>query len=279
MFRSRLHTRLVGATALVLAAACASDDATGPSATQVQMMSADLALNTGQSVASDVAVWRSNEGAVGGGFGGAGAPPGGSCTTSGNTVTCTGGREGAFTVTRSFSFFDASGAAMGAYDSLLTGRIDFATTISGSFSGTTPRGETVTGSENRSRAMSVSGLAGQETQRTWNGTGSGTHEATITGDRGTRRYRATGSDTTTNVVWVVAPTRGAYPASGTTVRRVTQTQTLEGDQTVSRTITRRVQVTFNGTAQVPMQVSLDGPRGTVERSCTLDLAARTVSCN
>ena len=275
MSRSRLQPRLAAIPLLVLAAACSSDGAPlAPSAADAAAINADVAVTSGASVASDVAVWMGNEAAVSGGFAGAGAPSAGTCTRSGNTTTCTGGRDGALTVTRTVSFFDASGAAQQQYDASTTARIDFATQVSGTTSGAQS-----TNTISRARSMSVTGLAGSETQRTWNGTGTATTQSTFTAQAGTRTHQMVEDDTTTNVVWVVAPTRGAYPASGTIVRRIAVHTTFTGQRSGTFNAERRVQVTFNGTAQVQLEVSAVTPRGTTrELSCTLDLSTRTTTC-
>jgi hypothetical protein len=279
MSSSRPHTRFAARTAaltlLALVAAC-SDGAGPTTATPADAarLNADVAVTTGAGIASDVAVWGGNEAAVSDGFARAGSPSAGSCTRSGNVTTCTGGRDGSLAVTRTVSFFDAAGAAQQAYNATTTARIDFGVQVSGSASG-----DRFTSTVNRVRSQSVTGLAGAETQRTWNGTGSGTTASTFTGAAGSRTVTTVETDTTTNVVWIVAPTRGQYPASGTVVRRMNVTTTLVGDRSATYTAARRVQVTFNGTAQVPLEVSTVTPRGTTRAlTCRLDLSTRAVTC-
>lgn len=276
MSRSRLHSRLAATSLLVLAVACGDDaDPAGPSTADAATMNADVAAAAGAGIASDLAVWAGSEAAVSPAFGPPGAPAGGTCTRSGNTTTCTGGRESTLEVTRTVRFFDAAGAGQPQYDAAATARIEIGVQVTGSASG-----PDFTGSVQRTRALTVSGLAGSETQRTWNGTGTATVQNTVTSDRGTREHRMVEADTTTDVVWVVAPTRAAYPASGTVVRNVAMTTTFSGERSGTFTATRRVQVTFNGTAQVPMQVQAVTRRGTtVVLTCQLDLAARAVVCN
>jgi hypothetical protein len=279
MYSSRTNARIAASiaalTLVALVAACS--DGTGPAtptAADAARLNADVAATTGAGIASDVAVWGSNEAAVSDAFARAGAPSAGTCTRSGNVTTCTGGRDGTLEITRTVAFFDAAGAAQQAYDASTTARIDFAVQVSG-----TTSGDRFTSTVNRSRAQSVTGLAGAETQRTWNGTGSGTTTNTFTGAAGSRTVTAVETDTTTNVVWVVAPTRAPYPASGTVVRRMNVTTTLVGDRSATYTAARRVQVTFNGTAQVPLEVSTVTPRGTTRAlSCQLDLSTRAVTC-
>ena len=275
MSRRTLHSRLATVSLLVLAAACdRGSDPVGPAGADASAINADVAAATGANIASDIAVWAGNEAAASTSFGRTDAPAPGTCTRNGTTTNCTGGREGTLNVVRSVKFFDAAGAAQQQYDATTTARIEFGVQVTGSV--TTPE---FNSTMERARSSTVSGLAGAETERTWNGTGTSTTHSVFTGDRGTRTHDLVESDTTTNVVWVVAPTRGAYPASGTIVRRVAVSSTITGDRTASYTALRRVQVTFNGTAQVPLVVSAVTRRGTtIEATCQLNLATRRVVC-
>ena len=277
MSRSRLHVRLATLSLLALAAACSEDDAgpAAPTGANASAMNRDVASATGAGIASDVAVWTGSEAAVSAAFGPAGAPASGTCTRDGNTVRCTEGREGTLNVARTVTFFDAAGATQPQYDASTTARIDIAVLVRG-----TTSGPQFSSTVNRGRSLSITGLAGAETQRTWNGTGTSTVRSTFTGDLGTREHRMVENDTTTDVVWVVAPARSPYPASGTIVRNVSVNTTFTGERSGTFSAHRRVLVTFNGTAQVPMQVEAVGRRGnTVVLTCQLDLSTRTVSCN
>lgn len=280
---TRPHTRLAGgmlasplaATLLVLAACSDGTGPRAPSPADAARLNADVAAVTGAAIASDLAVWAGNEAAASAAFAGAGAPSAGSCTRSGGVTTCTGGREGTLQVTRTVAFFDAAGVAQQGYDATTTARIDFGVDVAGSTTGTQ-----FSSTVDRERSLSLTGLAGAESQRTWNGTGSATVTNTFTGTAGTRTVRIVESDTTTNVTWVVSPTRAAFPASGTVVRRMNATTTLAGDRSATYTAERRVMVTFNGTARVPLEVSAVTRRGTsVALTCQLDLSTRAVACN
>lgn len=273
------HRRLAAgmlAALLALTAACSDGDGpTTPTPADAARLDADVAAATGATIASDLALWSGNEAAVSSGFAGAGAPSAGTCTRDGNVTTCTGGREGTLQVTRTVGFFDAGGTPQASYDAVTTARIDFGVQVTGSTSG----GQ-FSSTVDRTRALTVSGLAGSESQRTWNGTGSATVTNVFTGTAGTRTVRIVESDTTSGVTWIVAPTRGAYPASGTVVRRMNVTTTLAGARSATWTAQRRVQVTFNGTARVPLEVSSITPRGTsVTLACQLDLSTRALACN
>lgn len=272
---ARSTLRLAGASLVALAlAACGSDTTApvAPSGADAQAITGDVAVATGANIASDVAGWTADEGAAS--FAGSSSSAAGSCTRSGNTVTCTGGRDGNLTLTRTLTFYDAAGAQQQQYDASTTARVNVAAQVSGSYSG--PQ---YTATVQRIRNLSITGLEGSETQRTRNGTGTSTVQSTFTGANVTRTHRMDAADTTTDVVWVVSPSRAQYPASGTVTRNVVVKTTITGDRTGSFTATRRIQVTFNGTAQVPLQVQAVTRRGTtVEASCTLDLSTRAVTC-
>ena len=125
------------------------------------------------------------------------------------------------------------------------------------------------------RDYTVSGLAGAETSRTWNGTGTSADTASHGGERGTRTYVSTGSHVATNVVFLVPRSAGRWPQSGTIERTVAGSATVTpvGEAPRTRAFARTVRVTFDGDATAA--VSVTGPDGT--RTCTLDLATRQVA--
>jgi hypothetical protein len=273
MSRSRLHSRLIVPVLLAAVAACSDDEPPTMSSGDALTADVDVATATGAAIASDVAVWAGSEAAVAAGFAGAGAPPAGNCSRTGSTTTCTDGREGTLTVRRTVEFFDAAGAAQAQYDAATTASIDIGVRARGTVSG--PR---YTSSVVRSSELTISGLAGAETQRTWNGSGAAAVQSTFTGEQVTREHQMTESDTTTDVVWTVSP-RAPWPASGTVVHRIALRTRLSGARTGTFAGARRVQVTFNGTSRVPMEVQSVARGGTrVVLSCQLDLEARTVTC-
>lgn len=268
--------RLAAAALLLLAVAACSDDegVAAPSAVDNAAINQDVAAATGANIAGDIVAYAADESAVSASFAGAGAAGAGTCTRSGSTVTCTGARDGNLTITRTATFFDAAGATQADYDAATTARIDIAAQVTGSYEGPQYRATL-----QRIRSVSITGLAGAETQRTRNGTGTATVQSTFTGTNVTRTHRMDVADTTANLVWAVNP-RGQYPLSGTVTRNAVVRTTITGDRSGSFTATRRVQVTFNGTAQVPLVVQAVTRRGTtIEATCQLDLAARTVACN
>ena len=275
MPRSRLHRHVAVVTMLLAAVACSNDEAPSePRGLDAAAIDADIATTAGASIASDVAVLMGNEASVATGFGATGAVGSPNCTRDGNVTTCTGGRDGTLEVTRNVRYFDAAGATQPQYDATTTARIDFGVRVAGTMSG-----PSFSGTVDRSSIMHVTGLAGSETQRTWNGVGTASERGTFTGPDATRTHEMVASDTTTDVTWVVAPTRAQYPASGSVVRRIAVRTTISGTRSGTFSAARRVEVTFNGTAQVPLTVSAVARGGTtVTRTCQLDLAARSLAC-
>jgi len=153
------------------------------------------------------------------------------------------GAEGSVerTVTRDRTFFDATGAEMDRYDPLLTASIVTVTETSGAAS----RGPLELTLE-RERTTTVTGLEGEETERTFNGSGSQSRTRVVTTDEfGTRSYDLSGTSATVDVIRAVDRIAQPWPLSGTITRSITVeiTNGPNGDETRSTTIT----VTFNGT--------------------------------
>lgn len=266
-----LSTRrlVVGATALFVVTACSDSTASNPAVNNNEA-TLDLAITAGDAIATDVGLLVAGE-ADGMTFTTSAqrsdAPLHSTtgCSLVDGRRVCTGTTDAGLTITRSFAFYDATDAIQTTFDPATTAKINFQMSLSGTV--TRPHG---TATITRERNMTLSGLAGAETQRTWNGTGAGTENSTATGDRGTRTYVGATKDTTTNVVFTLPRSEHPFPASGTIMHRIDGTATFEGAQSGTRTITRRAVVTFNGTAIVPLQVG--------ERSCTLNLTTKTVTC-
>ncbi len=143
------------------------------------------------------------------------------------------------TSTRTYAFFDASGTAQQAYDAAATASIRFTHAASGS---NTDRGMTHT--MQNSRTLTESGMAGAETARTWNGTGSATLH-----DEGTFRDGASGtvdvtmSETVSDVVVPEPRTATSWPLSGSITRHVVRVSTVS---TIPNEDVTSV-LTFNGT--------------------------------
>ena len=163
------------------------------------------------------------------------------------------GRLSDYEVSRSVTFYDGDDppGEMLAYDPLLTASINMVFEMSGSRARETDRG-TLTHTISRMRDMTVSGLLGTETERTWNGTGSSAKNSSIVSDAtGDRSYSFSASSIITNVV-IPVPRGSGWPLSGTIERTVTA-EWVVGDEVRERM--RTVLVEFNGTHLVPITVN------------------------
>jgi hypothetical protein len=179
-------------------------------------------------------------------------------------------RGGSLTFSRTVTFFDASGAVQTAYDGQTTARIKTETSVSG----TTPTRDGGTATINRTGLMNVTGLEGTETTRTLNGSEQGTVNITGTGAGGAAfTINTTLNDTTVNLV-VPVPVRfrdGGFPLSGIRTHATT-TVTTRGSET--KTDTRSRKETFNGTAIVQVELTING----VTQNCTMNLETHRSNC-
>lgn len=154
-----------------------------------------------------------------------------------------------FTRSRVVTFYDADGVEQGAYDPLTTASIHTVLTVSGDVTR-----EGFSWSMDRTRDMWVTGLEGEETQRTWNGDGSDQKSrARVMDVDQTRTYEMSGTLLVEDVVRALPRIENPWPLSGTITRNLTieVVNGANGDET----ITREVIVTFNGTQFVTLTVN------------------------
>ena len=155
-----------------------------------------------------------------------------------------GGRHGVgelLSGTRTETFYDASGVEQESYDELTTASIHFESEVSGDVA----RDEW-TATIHRLRDMTISGMEGEETHRTWNGSGEEdiTRSRNIDEDGTVRTSEMSGSFTYSNVVVPVPGSETRYPISGTITRSMTGSVVNgpDGDETRAANIT----ITFDG---------------------------------
>ena len=161
---------------------------------------------------------------------------------------------------RTVTFYDESDTEQEAFDELLTASIHVATIVEGGIDR-----DAFSASVRRARDMWVTGLAGEEITRTWNGSGSSDISRTrITDDAGTRSYELDADATVEEVVRAVDREAQPWPLSGTITREVTVTIVNGPNGDVTRE--RMTVLTFNGTQFAILTV--DGEEFEV------DLAAR-----
>lgn len=266
--RSRSSAFIASLVAVALVA-CSDPQAPRPSVTEDEI-TLDLAASAGEAIATDIGLLIGGE-LDGMTFTGPSAEltgprgPGGCEREADGRRRCAGGVEGSLTHERTFSFYDAAGTLQANFDALTTASINMQMTVSG-----TVTRERSTATVLRERDVTLSGLAGEETERIWNGTGAGSHNSVHSGERGTRTQEMSSNDTTTNVVFALPREENRWPKSGTIVNNMSATITFTGARSETKNISRRAMVTFNGTSVVPLQV------GT--KSCTLNLETRQVTC-
>jgi hypothetical protein len=149
---------------------------------------------------------------------------------------------------RVVTFYDEGGAVMDEFDPLLTERVEIDVDIEGSL-----ERPMWTGQVERHRDIIVSGLLGDETERTWNGTGSDEHSAVRVLDEGDMERSFEGQATIEDVVVAVPRSENPWPISGTITRHVevTVVNGPQGDLTRERTVV----VTFDGTQYPTMTVN------------------------
>lgn len=163
------------------------------------------------------------------------------------------------TVTHTATFYNEAGDEHDR-DPLLTAKIHLVIDATHEFSR-----DSWTATGTRSRDLWITGLLGVETQRTVNGTGSGSvTRSQHTDEAGTRTYDMTSTSVITDVIHRVPRTDDSWPVSGTITRTmmVTAVDGPNGDVTRNRTVV----ITFNDTNLVTMTVG--------EESFEIDLSTR-----
>ncbi|NJD19122.1 MAG: hypothetical protein FIA95_07560 [Gemmatimonadetes bacterium] len=214
--------------------ACA-EESTGPELLD-QALTLNAALVAADATLEDITLARVPLGFV---HGGLGLGPGGGLGPAGRP----GGEKGIggeLSGTRTVTFYDAGGNVQAAYDSLTTASVHVVLDIAGEVE----RGPW-SGSVKRTRDMTVSGLAGVEATRTFNGTGTEDVQRSRTLDDGTEAsFDLEGSFTQENVVVPAPGGDKKYPLSGKITRQmsVTVVNGPKGDETRKVTVV----ITFDG---------------------------------
>jgi hypothetical protein len=235
----------------IVLGACSSDTSGPDGATP--LLNADVALVAADATAEDVDVMREPVffTSLAGFAPGQGdfRPVNCPFNATTNRLDCPVVTHGDITITRSYAFWDAANAVQQAYDALTTAKANILSTIEGSR--TLPNWEATI---ERIRNMTATGLAGTETQRTWNGSSSShvTHSK-HTENGGERSYDLECSALVENVVVPVPNGGEVFPLSGTITRECTVT--FVGGPRDGQEVTRTAVVTFNGTQTVSMTVN------------------------
>jgi hypothetical protein len=219
----RLTPTLGAFAAAALFTACGTDSS-GPNAADT-LLNADLATVTADAAATDIELMR----------GPGGGPFGLGLLARAGHFECDRETRSALEVKRTCTYKDAAGNTQAAYDSLTTASVIVHAEISGELTR-----DRWSGTVNRVRDLTVTGLAGRETSMTWNGTGTASSTRVRVIDGTTRTYEMTATGTITNLVIPVPRTATSWPTSGTVTKKVVATRNGETKE-------RNVSITFNGT--------------------------------
>jgi len=270
---SRPTNILLGfAAASLILTGCSSDSATDPETQLTPTLNADIAVAAADGIGEDVGQMRDLNLGLRFGMILAANLPGlrAACPydASGFHICPTVALPNGLTVEHKYRFMNAAKAAQETYDPVLTDAINIVRSVKGSVERTMELGQ-VSGSVEHFRDMTVSGLAGSEQKRTWDG--SGTSQITRTTVRDAKGTRSYSLAATVTISKVVLPhfnneDKDRWPISGTITKVVKGQVTLPDGTT--RAIDRTVTVTFNGTQFA--EVTVNG------ETHTIDLAGRLV---
>jgi len=137
------------------------------------------------------------------------------------------------------TFFDTLGVQQDSYDELTTERIEVLSIVEGE------RGrEGWSATIHRERDMTITGLAGENTHRTLNGSGTSTISRSRHTEDGDRTHEMEGFFTYTDVVIPVPGTEPRYPISGTITRSMSATRIDREGNEVTREM--EMTITFDG---------------------------------
>jgi len=164
-------------------------------------------------------------------------------------------------VVKSYQFLDASGQAMDKFVKGTTESIRYRVQSDG-----TEVRDNRTSASHSLRYVTVSGFLGPN--RVWNGFGNSADTTSYKEDVSTRNYTGLSVDTLKAVTFVDERATHPYPLSGVAVRVVDYTVVSTGKQLETTTVHKRVVVTFNGTADVPISLG--------DYSCVLHLDTHKV---
>ena len=275
----RTLIRFGALTCVAVLGACGGDS-TGPATDrQLPFLAGDLAVVAADGVAEDVDVMREPvyfvvmpffapgapafDGGTGGPGFGAFRPVNCPFDAATGRLVCPTISHDGITINRSYAFWDASNAVQQAFDQDLTAKANIQTSFVG-----TRSGEFWSGSVDRGKDLTATGLAGAETERTWNGTGHDkVHRSHVSEGGETRTYDLDCSVTVSDVVVPVpnSLTTGPwFPLSGSITR--TCTITIVGGPRDGTTIQRTVTVTFTGGSTATLTVG--------DRTFTINLINR-----
>ena len=194
----------------------------------------------------------------------------GACTFSATSkrVECATVTHGGLTINRSFSFLDAAGVVEQAFDAAKTNKVN----VTSSVAGTVTHHSTATSTIKSSSDFTIAGLAPGSTQRTVDGTASGSETTTGTKDGVAFTVDRTADDKTSGLVIPIQNGRPTYPTAGTVTRSMHATVTKAGS--AATTSSRSEVITYDGSATAKVVITHDG----VTKNCTKPLPHGRLTC-
>lgn len=245
------HARLAALPAFMALTLAACQESAGPSENSLTL---DVAVQATEFAAIDVEAMGGPPGP--GGLGLFANHPGPFGPLAARDLGCRNVTPAGLTITRICTFTDAAGGAQETYDPLTTATARVQTTVAGEMS---HRAWTAT--VDRTSDITVSGLAGTETQRTWNGSGSESVSSSRhdEGD-GFRTYSLEATFAIEDLVIPRQDSPNRWPVSGSITR--TLTGEFRSGPREGETFSRTTVLTFDGTATAILTV--DGEEFTVD---------------
>ncbi len=248
----RMRLALASLAALAVAGLAACSSTTAPGSVSDTSLAADLAASAGDAIATDVTQMIGNEQ-----YGGFTAPAlAGAAAATDST---------SFTASRTRTCYDAQGGVVTCGQGLTSSMV-----ITLQLDGTRI-GDGFTAIIHRQRHDSISGLGATSTARTHNGFGSSQDTLSFASDTLARTADILAADTVTDLVFQLPHASNPWPVSGQIIRNLNATFTLTGPQTSTRTISRRVVVTFPADAEGNVSIQV----GTM--TCNLNLVTHRVT--
>ena len=193
---------------------------------------------------------------------------GSSCVFASSTgiVTCGPITRGGLTILATAHITTAGGTAQAKVDSS-TEKVALYSEVSG----TKTRHASATSDIAHKSSRTITGLAKGSTQRTVDGTSTGTEKTVGTTDGGAFEAIRTVNDTTIGIVIPLMDGRPTYPSAGRISRNMSVTVTIEG---VTETHTRSEVVTYDGSSTANVIITQDG----TTKTCTLSLPRGRLAC-
>jgi hypothetical protein len=244
--------------------ACSSDLLSPPTLDDAQI-TADVAVTSGDAIASQIASFGDNVAAAGS-FSrvlpsynvtvGSGSRPSfsgisASCSYAAGRYSCSATTENGLSVTRSFAFYNAQGQTVQNWDATVVESVNFQATVDGTWS----KDLVWNASVHRTGDLTVSGLISHAPQRIWNGTGTGDDQISHIGLDGVRTLAGTSTLTVTNVTMPGKDAASQIPLSGSIKLDVQYTASLQGaGGNASKEVNTSVTVTFDGTNSPALQI-------------------------